>query len=59
MLQDHIILPGSSKSGAPIHECSKCGVKHQRNDGVEIRGKFVCGRCWRFDMVRTKKKAVK
>lgn len=54
MLHTQIVLPGSLENGLPRHECSRCGNKRQRNDGVQMGSKFVCGGCWRSQAVKKK-----
>ena len=30
----------------PLKECSKCGKTRDGAGGLEVRGKWVCAKCW-------------
>lgn len=54
MLRSQIVLPGSLDLGPANNKCSKCGSMRQKNDGIYMGSKFVCGACWRLKAIRRK-----
>lgn len=34
------------KRAQPLRECDQCGNKGESTGGVEMRGKWVCAKCW-------------
>lgn len=52
MLTDQIILDNSRDDGAYLQLCSRCGCNRSKIDGVDMGGKWVCGKCWRNKATR-------
>lgn len=56
MLNTTLSLPGTPDDGLARRMCAQCGNDVKPHDGVEVAGKWRCGRCWRLRVAPPKPK---
>ena len=39
-------MEDKQRRAQPLKVCDKCGNQAETTGGIEVRGKWFCGRCW-------------